>query len=495
MDSEALNATDEGFNEIGTEYERETGIKLNDLTTEQKFDIIQQLFSELPTSKLSQLYEKLGSLLHKDFLEVLPVEICFHVFRLLGGRDLVNCARVSRSWKQYVDDPTLWKWLFERNGWTLNRSVVSEFEEWIRIRFSLNSSNSKSNLDETLYSTYMGPRGTHFAPCHCYVRADGSICLNWKYLYQQRLLLQRNWTNGNYVLTRIVCSNRLHMDSVYCVQFDDHFLFTGSRDKTIRVWELQARRLLYVLAGHTGSVLCLQFDKKRNLLVSGSSDTTIIVWDLATLKPLQTFRGHTDNVLGLVFQDDYIISCSKDHTIRVWQYGAADENACLYVLRGHLAAVNSVQFNSKTHMIVSASGDHTIRIWNVKTGQCLGVLHGHRRGIACVHYDGKNIISGSSDLTVRIFDGKTGLLLRSLEGHSELVRTLQCDIEKVVTGSYDGTIKIWDRNSGSLLCDLGNKHGSRIFNLQFDHKRLISCSQDSQILIWDFDLGVDGTFF
>lgn len=47
---------------------------------------------------------------------------------------------------------------------------------------------------------------------------------------------------------------------------------TGSRDATLRVWDVQRGRCLRVLAGHAGSVRCL--DVFGNRVVSGSYDTT-----------------------------------------------------------------------------------------------------------------------------------------------------------------------------------------------------------------------------
>lgn len=47
---------------------------------------------------------------------------------------------------------------------------------------------------------------------------------------------------------------------------------TGSRDATLRVWDVQLGRCVRVLAGHEGSVRCL--DVCGNRVVSGSYDTT-----------------------------------------------------------------------------------------------------------------------------------------------------------------------------------------------------------------------------
>ena len=96
-------------------------------------------------------------------------------------------------------------------------------------------------------------------------------------------------------------------NSVYCLEFDSRRIITGSRDKKIKVWSLKTGRLLGTFAGqHSGSVLCLKFEKdwergwcaddeeeeeaeegeetlsmeKPGFMVSGSSDCTVCVWDL-----------------------------------------------------------------------------------------------------------------------------------------------------------------------------------------------------------------------
>jgi F-box and WD-40 domain protein 1/11 len=71
-----------------------------------------------------------------------------------------------------------------------------------------------------------------------------------------------------------------HQDSVYCLQFDDEKIITGSRDQTIKIWDLNQYQCIHTLEGHQGSVLCLKYDDQ--VIISGSSDHTIIVWDMKT---------------------------------------------------------------------------------------------------------------------------------------------------------------------------------------------------------------------
>lgn len=101
---------------------------------------------------------------------------------------------------------------------------------------------------------------------------------NWYYWFKQRYRLETRWKLGK-VATHYLIG---HLDSVYCLQFDDEKIITGSRDRTIKIWDLNMYQCIYTLEGHQGSVLCLRYNNQ--VIVSGSSDYTVIVWDMKTRK-------------------------------------------------------------------------------------------------------------------------------------------------------------------------------------------------------------------
>ncbi|PKC12496.1 WD40 repeat-like protein [Rhizophagus irregularis] len=312
---------------------------------------------------------------------------------------------------------------------------------------------------------------------------SGQPVINWKYLYQQRSLLEHHWRKGIYSIRKLPG----HTESIYCVQFDEHKIISGSRDDTIKIWDIKTGYCIRTYRGHRQSVLCLQYDD--DIIVSGSSDATIIIWNLATGEIIRTLEGHSESVLNLRFNENHIVSCSKDRTVRIWR---RETGSCLRVLCGHRAAVNAIQF--KDDYVVSASGDRTIKLWSLASGQCLRTFDGHSRGIACIQFDGNIIISGSSDKTIKVFDVHTGACLSTLAGHTDLVRTLQFDKNRIVSGSYDETLRVWDLKTGELQSNLIHGHTSRVFKLQFNTTKIISCSQDQKIIIWDFAHNVDTTF-
>ncbi|KAI1315081.1 hypothetical protein EDD11_001323 [Mortierella claussenii] len=319
--------------------------------------------------------------------------------------------------------------------------------------------------------------------------------INWRFLCQQRRLLEQNWNRGIHFAKELPG----HTEGIYCIQFDDNKIISGSRDNTIKIWDLSTGACLRTYVGHSASVLCLQYDEDR--IVSGSSDTTIIVWELETGKALQRLTGHVDSVLSLRFEKDIVVSCSKDRTVKIWKISTGE---MIRTLVGHRAAVNAVQFSPESaspspfagspRIVVSASGDKTIKIWSFETGECLRTLEGHARGIACIQFEGNLIVSGSSDRSIKIWDIARGECVKTLVGHDGLVRTLQFTGGRIISGGYDETLKIWDQESGKLLADMEGRHSHRVFKLQFNDSKIVSCSQDQKIIIWDFAVGVDTTF-
>lgn len=59
------------------------------------------------------------------------------------------------------------------------------------------------------------------------------------------------------------------------------FLVSGSRDKSIKVWDVRTGTMVGELIGHDNWINDLQFHGSGKFLISCSDDKTIRVWDLS----------------------------------------------------------------------------------------------------------------------------------------------------------------------------------------------------------------------
>ena len=353
----------------------------------------------------------------------------------------------------------------------------------------------------------------------------------WKSMWRARKALQQRWIDGHAAAIYL----EGHTDSVYCVQFDDDKILTGSRDRTVRIWDARTYECTRVLgvpsrgAGsavlplpvdapdrgqrpfakvfspqtiepertppglhmyHSGSILCLQYDDRT--MITGSSDCTLIIWDVkAGYRPVRRLREHTAGVLDVCFDEKHIVSCSKDANVCLWDRNTGD---LLKKLSGHRGPVNAVQLRG--NLVVSASGDGIAKLWNLTSGLCIKEFPSKDRGMACVEFspDARTILAGGNDQVIYQFDTSTGELVREMKGHEGLVRSLHLDSAsgRVVSGSYDNSVKAYDMRTGQTIVNFMKWTSSWILSAKADYRRIIATSQDSRAVIMDFGYQLPG---
>lgn len=168
---------------------------------------------------------------------------------------------------------------------------------------------------------------------------------------------------------------------------------------TLNVYFSKATRIALRLynEGHGDAVRALTSSPVPELkyVFSGSDDSTVRVWDATTLACVRVFEGHEDNVRVLSADSRYLYSGSWDKTIRVWDIRSLE---CVRVLEGHIEAVLALTV-MRGHLI-SGSYDTTVRFWNTSTFNCVGKYEGHDDAVRVLTSTGEDsecVYSGSYD--------------------------------------------------------------------------------------------------
>ena len=97
------------------------------------------------------------------------------------------------------------------------------------------------------------------------------------------------------------------------------YLASGSRDKTIKIWEVKNSRCVITLIGHDNWVTDLCFHPSGRYLLSVSDDKSLRVWDLSTGRCTKKLLNiHSHFVSSVVMKQKTVVTSSVDYSLKVW---------------------------------------------------------------------------------------------------------------------------------------------------------------------------------
>ena len=120
-----------------------------------------------------------------------------------------------------------------------------------------------------------------------------------------------------------------HENSVFTVQYslDGYYLLSGGRDATLKVWAIEREfELISEQAAHWFTINHIVYHPDGHLFATASRDKTIKIWNAENfklLKVIDTIKngGHINSVNKLYWSsyNNYLLSCSDDQSIIVWE--------------------------------------------------------------------------------------------------------------------------------------------------------------------------------
>lgn len=248
------------------------------------------------------------------------------------------------------------------------------------------------------------------------------------------------------------------------VSTDGKWIATASKDNEARLWrwngELQDFEPFARFQGHAGAITAISLSKSQNepkFLITGSSDLTIKKWKIPnTLNSIvktseYTRRAHDKDInsIDVSPNDEYFATASYDKLGKVWQ---TDSGETIGVLKGHKRGLWDINFYKFDKLIVTGSGDKTIKVWSLLDFSCKKTLEGHTNSVQRVKFFNREhpqLLSCGADGLIKLWDYKQGEIIKSLDNHDQRIwaMDLKNDGEYFTTADADGKLSFWTDNT------------------------------------------------
>lgn len=261
-------------------------------------------------------------------------------------------------------------------------------------------------------------------------------------------------------------------------------------DREIKLSEANTGRILSSLKGHTDRVSCLTISPSGQTLISGSKDRTIKFWDLKKKKIVRTFGGqfddHLSEITNLAISPDnqILLSCDRDNSLKVWNVS----HAKMLKNISFSADVTALAIHPNGQLFCSSGLEPQVKIRQIKNGEVVGSI-AHNSGVLSLVFspDGRLLATAGLNCAIKLWDITTGREIHTLEGHSGRISKIifSNDSQTLISSSWDRTIKLWDSDTGKVITTV-EAHSAQIntMALASNNQTLVTGGGDRTIKLW-----------
>ncbi|XP_078058415.1 cilia- and flagella-associated protein 337-like isoform X2 [Mustelus asterias] len=259
---------------------------------------------------------------------------------------------------------------------------------------------------------------------------------------------------------------RGHLASVIAVQFNisRRQLFSFSKDKVLRIWDLHHQLCIQRLAGMFPK--CLEFqtilhfnEPHGQLFTTFNNQLTLLEMKQETSKFV---KSHEKPVTCVLYNSLFkqVISSDVESTVIVWMIETGQKIKQFTGCHGK-SEITTMALDASETRFFTASVDGTVKIWDFN-GHCHHKLNAGRDQAADISQililkRSILILGWERIITVFRMDTLTECLVQPSEwkGKAEHQNDILCAAflppQTLVTGSYDGEIVVWNNNSEKAL--------------------------------------------
>ncbi|MCK5077912.1 MAG: WD40 repeat domain-containing protein, partial [Calditrichia bacterium] len=220
---------------------------------------------------------------------------------------------------------------------------------------------------------------------------------------------------------------RLPSHDAIAISGDNRYILIGGRDsenETYPLWlyDLKTGEQIREFEGdsHLDYINSVAFSPDNRYAASGSRDFTIKLWDVKTGMEIQTLEGHSKYVQSIAFSPDgkYLLSGASDNSLRVWDINTGEEIRSFDMKFARNDCPYSITFSPNGKYVLSSGTFGPVILWDFITGEKIHTLKtgSNSTGGIPVAFspDGSFAATGQSGETIKIWDLKKAKEIASL---------------------------------------------------------------------------------
>jgi WD40 repeat protein len=366
-----------------------------------------------------------------DILIHLPLELSVQIIGYLSQRDMGVSCMVSKAWREFFD--------------------------------------AKSGIWTLLYKLFFNGQ------LHEPHQSDGSF----KTSFVARYLLENNWKNATFKLSRLEFPNASTFFSVRIAP-DNETVITGS-ETYVQLFHIGTKnKKPYIkekgnIGKHAWMVWNVQFTADSQRVVSCGYDKTVRMWNINPVEKMNRKQlPNFDVELADIFRPIRVL---RDvHENNVWDFKLSSDDKTLF----------------------TCGGDGFCKQWDFETGQQI-LSYNHCNNLKQSLYniralwDKNLLISGSQDCTVKLWDFRTDQPVHVLKIEHPVYSLESNPLWEhlFITGNQNGGIEFWDMRKAINSSDYSSIHkmasvqlpgGSEEYCMRVDSTKFF-CSAHRQYIL------------
>ncbi|KAG1825644.1 WD40-repeat-containing domain protein [Suillus subaureus] len=265
---------------------------------------------------------------------------------------------------------------------------------------------------------------------------------------------------------------------------------SGSKDRSVRLWAPASPNddlpmewgCVAICEGHAESVGTIAMSRTSGesgtagvqFMFSGSQDRTIKMWyigdvplvfdasqhdqSLMKCKSLTTHKAHEKDInsLDVAPNDRLLASGSQDRTAKIYgidfsratgDRSAHGEIKLLGTCKGHKRGIWTVKFGRSERVLATGSGDKTVKLWNLEDFTCVKTFEGHTNSVLRVDFvdHGMQLVTSASDGLVKLWNVREEECTATMDNHEDKVWALaiSTDERTIVSAAADSVVTFW----------------------------------------------------